>query len=118
MLEFIKKSMYVGLGLATMTKDKVEAYAKELAKQTNLSEEEGRKLAEFMEKEANKARDDLKANIESMIDTTFKGFTYGKRITALEARVAALEAQLGQGPSAEPEDDQDAEAESKDQGAG
>jgi BMFP domain-containing protein YqiC len=53
-----------------------------------------------------------------MIDTTFKGFTYGKRITALEARVAALEAQLGQGPSAEPEDDQDAEAESKDQGAG
>ena len=44
MFDLIKKTMLTGVGLAAMTKDKVEELAKELSKKGKLSEKEGKDL--------------------------------------------------------------------------
>ena len=46
MLNLIKKTMLTGVGLAGLTKNKVEKLAKELAKKGKLSEKEGKKLVD------------------------------------------------------------------------
>jgi polyhydroxyalkanoate synthesis regulator phasin len=44
MLDLLKKTILTGIGIASMTKDKVEELAKKIVKETKLSEEEGKKL--------------------------------------------------------------------------
>ena len=46
MFELIKKTLLTGVGLAVMTKDKVEELGKELASQAKLSENEGKEFVE------------------------------------------------------------------------
>jgi len=46
MFDLIKKTMLTGVGLAGLTKDKIEKLAKELAKKGKLSEKEGKKLVD------------------------------------------------------------------------
>lgn len=116
MLDFAKKSLYVGLGLATMTKDKIEAFAKEAADYAKLGEEEGRKLAEYLQAEARKARESLRENVEGLVNAAVKNLPSKRRIHRLEQRIAALEEAAGITPAAEPDagdapcpDDEDAD---------
>ena len=46
MIDVIKKTMLMGVGLAAMTKDKVEEYARDLADSAKLSSEKGKKFVE------------------------------------------------------------------------
>lgn len=100
MLESLKKAMYAGVGLAFLTRDKIEEMAKRLAEEAKLSEGEGKKLVdEFLKKS-----EDAKASLEKMISSTVGGalekLDIPKRseLKALEARVAALESRgAGQG---------------------
>jgi polyhydroxyalkanoate synthesis regulator phasin len=94
MKDFFRKTLYVGLGLANMTKEKVESAAKEIAKSAKLSEEEGRKLAEYLSEESHKAQEKMSANVKKMVDQTTKHFPTRKRIDALEARIEKLEKKL------------------------
>jgi polyhydroxyalkanoate synthesis regulator phasin len=59
MFDIIKKTMLTGVGLAAMTKDKVEELAKELAEKGKLSEKEGRDLVDELLKKSEQARKDL-----------------------------------------------------------
>ena len=79
MMDMLKKGMYVGLGLASMTKDKVEAVAKEMAANAKLSEEEGRKFSETLQKEAADARKNLDAMIENAIEKAYAKVPCSKR---------------------------------------
>ena len=44
MLDLMKKAMLIGLGITSMTRDKVEQFAREISEDSKLSEEEGKKL--------------------------------------------------------------------------
>ena len=68
MFEFAKRGLYVGLGLANMTKEKVESFAQEFAKQAKLSEEEGKKFAEYLQAESKKASAELKQNVDKLVE--------------------------------------------------
>jgi len=94
MMDFLKKSMYVGLGLAAMTKERVEAFAKEVASQTRMSEEEGRKLADFLGDEATKAETKLKEKVERLVDRATERLATRQQVADLEKRIAELEARL------------------------
>ena len=101
MLDFAKKSLYVGLGLATMTKEKLEAFAKEAADYAKLSEEEGRKLAEFLQTEAKKARENLRENVDGLVKGAVNSLPSKGRVHRLEQRIAALEKAVGITPPEE-----------------
>jgi polyhydroxyalkanoate synthesis regulator phasin len=95
MREFFSKSMYIGLGLANMTKEKIENFAKEIAKQSEMSETEGHKFVEYLQGESQKARTELNKTVESVVQAAIKRMPCMAKISALEERVAALEAAAG-----------------------
>lgn len=95
MFEFAKKGLYVTLGLASATKERIDTFAKEFAKRAKLSEKEGRKLAEYLHSESKKAHKSLKENVDSMVQKAVNRMPLKSRLDRLEARVAALEAAAG-----------------------
>ena len=87
----LKKGIYLGLGLASLTKDKLAAVAAEVAKTAKLSEDEGRKLAGDLEKESQKAQEQLKAQVDSLVEAAAKRLPCCQKLTAIEHRLAKLE---------------------------
>ena len=95
MFEFAKRGLYVGLGLANLTKEKVESFAEEFAKQAKLSEEEGKKFAEYLQTESKKASAELKQNVDNLVEAAVNKLPCNRVISRLEARIAALEKAVG-----------------------
>ena len=89
MLEMIKKTMFTGLGLAYLSKGKVEALAKELANLGNASEKEGKAFAEELLKKSEEARKELEGQIEKVV----KGLMEKMNVATRED-LAKVEAQL------------------------
>lgn len=95
MLDLVKKGLYIGLGLASMTKDKIEAVAKELAENAKMPEEEGRKLAKALHEESQKAKENLRTTVEAMVEAAAKKLPCCKRYNDVVRRLDALEAAAG-----------------------
>ena len=91
MLEFAKKGFFIGLGLASMTKDKAEAFAKEFAKSAKMTEDEGRKFAEYISGESKKAQKNLKETIENMVAKATSRMATRKQLEELQTRIEHLE---------------------------
>jgi len=96
MFDLLKKTMLTGLGLAGLTKDKIEKLARELAKKGKLSEEEGKKLVDDISKKSEKARKDLEAQIEKVVKNTMKKMNLATRedILKLTERIKKLDQAL------------------------
>jgi polyhydroxyalkanoate synthesis regulator phasin len=96
MLDLIKKTVLTGVGLAGLTKDKVEQLARTLAKQGNLSEKEGAKLIKDLSKRADKAKRDLEQQIERVVTKTVKRINLATRedVAKLTERIRKLEQAL------------------------
>jgi len=96
MFDLIKKTMLTGVGLASLTKDKVEKLARELAKKGKLSEEEGKKLVEDLSKKSEKAKKDLEAQIEGVVKNTMEKMNLATRedMLSLTKRIKKLEQAL------------------------
>ena len=93
MLDIARKAILVGIGLASMTKDKIEESAKKIAEEEKLSEEEGRKLAEDLLKRSDEARKNLKDQVEKFVENTLKKLDSPSRedLQKLEERIKKLE---------------------------
>ena len=91
MFAFAKKGFYVSLGLASFTKEKAEAFAREFAKRTELGEEEGRRFADYLKEESGKAQTALSETVEAMVRKNVERLPCQRRLAALEQRVAKLE---------------------------
>ncbi len=93
MLDLLRKSVLIGIGLAAMTKDKVEELAKKIAEENNLSEEEGRKLAQDLLKRSDEARENLKSQVEKLVKSTLEKLDIPSRadLQELEERIKKLE---------------------------
>ncbi|TLD69903.1 hypothetical protein FEM03_14300 [Phragmitibacter flavus] len=68
MFEIVKKSVYTGLGLASLTKDKIAKFAADMSREAQLSEEEGRRLREELEVKAEESKEQLGEQIDQRID--------------------------------------------------
>jgi polyhydroxyalkanoate synthesis regulator phasin len=93
MFDIIKKVMLTGVGLAAMTKDKVEELAKELAEKGKLSEKEGKKLVDDLLKKSEKAKKDLEKDIEKVVKNTMKkmNLVSAEELSDLRKRIKKLE---------------------------
>jgi len=67
MFDFLKKGAFLGLGLAAITKEKVEEFAKKIIEEKNLSEDEGRKLVDELQREAEMAKKRIESLVEEFV---------------------------------------------------
>lgn len=93
MKEQISKAFYAGLGAASLTIDKVKEVGEKLAKEFDLSEEEGRKMAEEMKEKAEASKEEMKGNIQEEVQKALKKMNIPTReeYNQLLARVEELE---------------------------
>lgn len=93
MLDAIHRMFLAGVGLAAMTKDKIDEYIKELVGKGKLTEKEGREIAEDMLKKSRQAREDLQKQVEKLVQQTLQTLQIASRedIEKLQARVEKLE---------------------------
>ncbi|HLP39992.1 MAG TPA: phasin family protein [Fibrobacteria bacterium] len=93
MLDSLKKALYTGVGLAYLTRDKLEDAARRIAEEARLSEPEGRKLVEEMLRKAEDARASLERTVSGAVSAAMERVDAARRgeLKALEARVQALE---------------------------
>lgn len=67
MIELIKKAMFTGIGLAALTKDKVEELANDFIEQGKMSEKEGEKLVDDIMKRSRESQQELTGQIEKLV---------------------------------------------------
>ena len=93
----LEKAAYTGLGLAALTKEKLDEAVDTLKKERGLTEEEGRRLAEEMKDGADAARKKLDERVEAAVEKAISRTALASRkdVEVLEARIAELEARLG-----------------------
>ena len=94
MLDSIHKMFLAGVGLAAMTKDKIDEHVKELVEKGKLTEKEGREIADEMLKKSKQAKDDLEKQVEKQVQQTLQSLQIASKedVEKLSARIEKLEA--------------------------
>jgi polyhydroxyalkanoate synthesis regulator phasin len=94
MIDLVKKSFLTGVGLAVLTKDRVEEMAAKMARESNATESEGKKFVDEMISRADEYRGALEKMIGEKVNAALGAMNIPTReeIAALERRIAALEA--------------------------
>jgi len=89
----LKKTALVGIGIASMTKDKIEKLGKQIAKESDLSEKEGREFVDDLIKQSEKTRNKLEKKVEKTVKDTLKKMNIPSRgdLQKLESRIKKLE---------------------------
>ena len=70
MIDLVKKAMFTGIGVMSLTKEKIEALAADFVEKGKLSEHEGKKLVEEMMERSEESKDELKKQIEQVVQAT------------------------------------------------
>jgi polyhydroxyalkanoate synthesis regulator phasin len=96
MIDLLKNTMFLGLGLASLTKEKIEEVAKELIKKGQLSEKEGKDFIEDLSKRSKEAGKEIKGKIEKGAADALKKMNLASRdeLEELEKRIKKLEKEL------------------------
>lgn len=92
MLDFIKKSMLTGIGIAMKTKDELEDWVREIVKKGEMSETEGRNFLDDIKNKSREAQKDLEDKIESKFKELLKKADIATRdeINALKDEIEEL----------------------------
>ncbi len=97
MLDFIKKTMLTGIGLALKTKDELEDWVKEVVKKGEMTENEGRSFLEDMKNKSQKAQEDFEDKIETKFKELLKKANIATRdeINEMKQEIEELRKTLG-----------------------
>ncbi|MGP0065251.1 MAG: phasin family protein [Isosphaeraceae bacterium] len=71
MFDVIKQVIFTGLGLASLTREKAEQLAAEIARRAELSEQESKEFQAELASRTEQARQELEAEIDRRIDHAF-----------------------------------------------
>lgn len=93
MIELLKKGILTGIGLASLTKEKIEQYGKELIEQGHLSEKEGKEIVHYLEEISEREKKNMESKIEATINRVLKTVEVARKedIRKLEKRITKLE---------------------------
>jgi polyhydroxyalkanoate synthesis regulator phasin len=96
MMDLIKRAVWTGVGMAVLTKEKVEELGKDLADQAKLSEQEGKKLVDELLKKSEQAQKDLEARVNNAVLKVVQSLHLASHedVARLTARIEQLEQQL------------------------
>lgn len=71
-MDFIKRSMLIGVGLATLTREKVEQAIDELIKKGEMSEKEGKEAVDDLMEKSKGVKKELTEKVEKTVANTLK----------------------------------------------
>jgi polyhydroxyalkanoate synthesis regulator phasin len=96
MIELIKKAVLTGVGIAALTKDKIEELAKEMVDKGKMSEQEGEKLVRDMLNRAEESRETMKSQTESVVRNTVAKMHLARSedIESLKAEIDKLRVEI------------------------
>jgi len=94
--EIIKKTMLAGIGLALKTKDELEDIVKEYVKKEEMSEKEGKKFLDDLQKRYDETREKLEEKIEKSVGEILKkaDIATGKDIAGLKGEISKLKEEI------------------------
>jgi polyhydroxyalkanoate synthesis regulator phasin len=92
MLDLMKNAISTGLGLAFMTKEKIEEFSKEIIEKGRLSESDGKEFIDELQKKSEEARKKLQEQIQSAVNSTLKKMNVATKddISRVEKQLAKL----------------------------
>jgi len=79
MIELFKKVLTTGLGLAFMTKEKIEELSQEFVEKGKLSEKEAKELIDELSKKSKDARKKVEGEIEKIVQASLKKMNLATR---------------------------------------
>ena len=93
MIELLKNGILTGIGLASLTKEKIERFGKDLIKQGHLSEKEGKELIHYLEELSEREKNNMDLKVETVIIKILTTFDVARKedIRKLEKRIGILE---------------------------
>jgi polyhydroxyalkanoate synthesis regulator phasin len=93
MVDLLKKTLYVSLGIVSMTKERVEDLAKKIASEAKLSEGEGKQFVDEVLKRSDEIRETIEKMVNEKTTALLKSMNIPTRseLNALETRVKKLE---------------------------
>ncbi|HHE39254.1 MAG TPA: phasin superfamily protein [Candidatus Cloacimonetes bacterium] len=93
MFDLLKKTMLTGIGIASMTKDKIEELGKKISEESKLTAEEGKRMINDLLKQSEKAREDLENQVQKLVKKTLEKLDIPTRedFNRLEKRIIKLE---------------------------
>lgn len=96
MIDFAKKALFTGIGLAALSKEKIEEKAKELAKEIKLGEDEGRKFVDDVLAQSEEAKKNVEAEIDNIVKKSLSKLNIADKdeVAALNRKISELEKKL------------------------
>ncbi len=92
MIDLVKKAMFTGIGMMSLSKEKVEEIAGEFVEKGKLSEQEGKNLVSDLLKRSEESKGELKKQIEAAVKSTVAKMDIATKtdIEALKSDLAVL----------------------------
>ncbi len=79
MIELVKKTLLTGIGVAALSKEKIESLAKEVAEKGKLTEQEGKEFVDQLLNRSEEAREELQAQIEAKVKVVLEKMDVAKK---------------------------------------
>ena len=92
-----QEGLYVGLGLALRTRDRIEEFGKKITKEYNMNEEEGKRFVDDLMKESEETQTRLDDIIEKRLEMYMKDTNMPTKsdIEKLSKKIDELEKKIG-----------------------
>ena len=92
MIELVKKVLLTGVGVAALSKEKVEDLAKDFVEKGKMTEQEGKKLVDQLLSSSEEARQDLQKQIEGKVQAVLEKMDLAKKsdLEALKLEIEEL----------------------------
>lgn len=93
MFELTRKTMLLGMGLATLTREKLKKTINDLIQKGEISEKEGEELVNELIEKSKKYKKDLEGKIEEIVADTLKKLNIPTRdeLTELNKKIERME---------------------------
>lgn len=92
MIDLVKKVLLTGVGVAALSKEKIEELGKDLAEKGKMTEKEGKALVDQLLQSSDEASQDLQKQIEAKVQTVLERMDLAKKseLDALKLEIEAL----------------------------
>jgi poly(hydroxyalkanoate) granule-associated protein len=96
-MDFVKKSMLIGVGLATLTREKVEQTINELIEKGEMSEKEGKDAVDDLMKKSKEVTKGLTEKVEKTVTDTLNKLNIPtrKEFAELKEKIKQMEKSQG-----------------------
>jgi polyhydroxyalkanoate synthesis regulator phasin len=97
MEDLFKKFVYTGVGLVSLTADKLQKSIDTLVDENKITSEEGKKIVDDFFKKSEAKKEEFEDQLKKVTEEVINKFQIprNKEVEALQKRVAALEAKIG-----------------------